>query len=195
MSSTIGFLVDNGPGCDGDVAADFEGALVAHADASARDVLAEMLEPLRQTGAAALRRKADDLGVAGREVRRRDGVENLVQHERCAAFFRIRHLRGIEQRVNPARVDEVGASQVVEPGQGAPLGTGESGVGRCRLGRGLTRSVAGKQATPQGEVLSVVTLLNVSQAFRLACQSAQQILQHEGGVGEAVEQVAQQLLG
>ena len=102
------------------------------------DVLGHHAHAAHQILAALGERRAQQFGIGGDEVRRRQRARHLAQIElRLVARVRIEVVGALDEIVGPARRQHIGLFEEIEIGIVAPFGIGEALV--ARLGRGDRR--------------------------------------------------------
>jgi hypothetical protein len=182
-------LVDDLAWGRGDVHADLEGVHVGLADGelalAALEVGQQVLEAFQQVLALGLDGGLDDLGICQREVRRRNGIDELARVE-------VHLLRGLvvdtldllDRALQPAGGQQVGLLQVVEDDLVLPGGVVEALVAAGRLGDGLRRLAhhALGRGLPELHVLLPQLDLGLHQPVRIGQHLGREV--HEG-LGEA----------
>ena len=108
---------------------------LAHLELAAAglDVLGEHLHAAHEIGAVLLDRRADELGVRGEEVRGRQRARQLPDVELgLVAGVLVEPFRLLDERLGPARGDEIGLLEEVEDRVLRPLRVLEAGILRIR---------------------------------------------------------------
>ena len=130
ISSISGLRKTTLPGRHREVAADLEGARVAHRDAPVAEVGGEVGEALREAPAVGRERALQHLGVGRREIGRRERVDALPRHEREPPLV------GVGQRGERGELGQVFARKQVrllqqrEERKLVPRASGEAVVAR-----------------------------------------------------------------
>ena len=120
------------PGVDGKIAPDLERGLVGHRDAPALRVRDQVRCTLRDRRSAGIQRELQGIGVGREEIRRRDGVDELVGDE-CQLFLGAWvDLRQLRELANVVGVEQIGVLDQREVGLIAPCLGGETPIPRVR---------------------------------------------------------------
>jgi hypothetical protein len=169
-------FIDHRTGCHRQVAADLEGAVVGHRDATLFQVGDQVLDALLDAETLGLHRRLDEFGIGREEIRRRHRIDHLPRQEAHAVLgLAIGHRGRLDHAFYIVGIDQVSLAQVVIDRTFGPGRIVKSLVTRRRAGN-LRRRLAGclaQHALPELGVLRHPFLLQRFQrvGFGNPCRS------------------------
>jgi hypothetical protein len=107
-------FIDHRAGRHRKIAADLEGAVIGHRDATLFQVGDQVLDALLDAETLGLHCRLDELGIGGKKVRRRHRVDHLPRQEAHAVLgLAVGHRRRLDHALYILGIDQVGLAQVV----------------------------------------------------------------------------------
>jgi hypothetical protein len=107
-------FIDHRTGCHRQVAADLEGAVVGHRDATLFQVGDQVLDALLDAETLGLHRRLDEFGIGGEEVGRRHRIDHLPRQEAHAVLgLAVGHRGRLDHAFHIVGIDQVSLAQVV----------------------------------------------------------------------------------